>query len=154
MLMGLLWCVPPRHDRIPGKRPPIAGRGVREEGRNAGCPAPGWGRGRRFSTRAGRGSDSPSQGGERGREVRKAEEGCPGAGWRVALPGAADAGPCWSLSCYDLFCFSFLCRKSCDCCSRCRGKQLRAERISGSDVSKFGIYQCTCEGCHRRWFNV
>lgn len=65
----------------------------------------------------------------------------------MELLGAVDAGPCWSLSCRDLLCFAL--QKSPVIAVVDRGKQLRTKGISGSDgVLKFGIYQCTCEGCH------
>lgn len=84
---------------------------------------------------------------ERGGEVRKAEEGVPGRAdvWCCpALRVQARAGTCPAMTCLALL-FS---AKSPVIAVVDKGEQLRAEGISGSDVSKFGVYQCTCESCH------
>lgn len=72
---------------------------------------------------------------ESGGEVRKGEEGCPGTGWHVgAATCGADAGTCQRLSLQRLvLLFSAKCLVIPTAIVD-RGKQLRAERISGFDV--------------------
>lgn len=91
--------------RLSGKRPPIAGRGGREEGMLA-AQLRARGVGDASTLRPGEGAIRlPWE--ESGGEVRKGEEGCPGTGWHVgAATCGADAGTCQRLSCNDLFCFS------------------------------------------------
>lgn len=114
-----------RRDRIPAKRPPLAGRGGRRKGGMLAA-----------RLRAGGVGDAPGRPRQRfgvpGRreEGKESREGVPvsrgGLGWAALAGRAAGAGPCRRSSCKDLSCCAFLCSKSRDC-SCCSGWRKTAE---------------------------